>query len=222
MRTSYLLDSTCIACNRCYSSSVGPIPLTALETVAMVTIETDLGRFEGSTLKDAERVYKKAQREADKRSKIREGIQAVAFRRAQAGGFQILTHKIRHETADFPRGWAFTSADHADIRFYAEIGESKPGEDTPITIETQDGRGTFGVWRRSTFRGVVSNGSGFAIAVALREHGDKDELLYAVGTNEGEAQMARLYGIVSDDFRERRVVSSVAVAVESGEPVAVG
>lgn len=69
----------------------------------MVTITTDAGSFTADTMREAQKIARKAQREFDKRQAERMIDEMHAAERAKARGFLILSRVLSRQ--DFPSSW---------------------------------------------------------------------------------------------------------------------
>jgi len=162
----------------------------------MVTIETDNGRFEADTIKEAQRLERKAARENAKREAAKAKLRDVARLHAAAAGFDILSRKA--DGREFPPAWTFFPAGspHTTAR------EKMPREfdrACNVEIETADGRGEFDFYG-SRFVGNVENGAGWTIAIALSDD-SAGVRLFAAGACETEAAVILIPGMKPEDFR---------------------
>lgn len=167
----------------------------------MVTLETQHGRFTAETVKDAEKLAKKAAREAEKRDAAISELRKVANVRADAQAFRILRMKASEN--GIPRGWAVRPVGMPHGTTTVKRAAEEFFGDDVLVIETEDGRGEMNIYRNS-FVGHIENGAGWTIAVVLRADGV--DRVFAVGTHEGQAQGVNLKGMVEvEDFPARRM-----------------
>lgn len=159
-----------------------------------VELKTEHGTFTGETVKECEKLAKKAAREAEKRREAVEEKKYLAKLRAKAVGFQLLQGKAIGNP--IPR-WAWKADYKPDSVMLARAGVGTACEDE-LTITTADGAGN-GLVFRGKYRGRLINGLGFVSAIGLEET-DGEIGLHAVGTNEGEAEFAYVPGFRPADF----------------------
>lgn len=172
----------------------------------MVTLETQHGRFEAETVKAAEKLAKKAAREAEKRDAAQYELRKVANVRAEAQAFRLVRMKASEN--GIPRGWALRPAGTPHGTVTVRRGGDETYGDDVLTIETEDGRGELHITRHS-FVGHVENNAGWAIAVVLLCDGL--ERVYAVGTHEGQAAAEYMRDMVTVmDFPGRRLADASA------------
>lgn len=164
----------------------------------MVTLETPYGKFEGDTVKDAQKLARKAEREGKKQEEIRAAKRTLARMRAEAQAFRIMRAKMTREDG-LPRRWNF-AVGGTQYREVSVTGGEDYYADQTLTVGTEDGRGSHGIYG-ARFVGDVCAGSGYTIAVVLRERGDDKDTVYAVGTNEGELVLESLPTVTLADFR---------------------
>lgn len=163
----------------------------------MVIIETDNGRFEGETIREAERAAKKAAREAAKLEAARAELRKRATLEAMANGFKIL----RAVASDngIPRGWAVRPAEKC---YGVKHLEADPADrlNDRYEIETEHGRGVLKLYRGKC-RGFIDNASGWLMACVVDDY-DGNPRVYAVGAHEGEADAELVPGVSPDQFRK--------------------
>lgn len=160
----------------------------------MYAIETDLGRFQADSEKEAKRLLRKAQTaqakidaEANRKYK-----QARLLACAQA----YAIYDRLHSDKDMPRGWRLlpVTATSTSAR---EIYDSERHE-RGYTIETGEGMATaFPYSRISSF---LENGSGYCMAIYIENEPD----LYAVGTFEDTIAWVPVHGVDSSKFNQGR------------------
>lgn len=159
----------------------------------MYAIETELGRFEAETEKDA----KKALRAAMKRQETIDADENRKYQKARlvalSVGFRIYEQSFMtdHAAGALPRGWRYFN--HLDDYTCKEIHEDgRRGYE----IDTENGRAK--VFPYDPIVGYVENGAGFCIAVAIA---NQDMDLFAVGVFEDRLVWHGLTGIKITQFR---------------------
>lgn len=157
-------------------------------TVNGIEIESDNPQGIARAVARAKRAEKKAeeQRQAD---------YAAAKRLAEAEGYRILCAKVTRDEK-MPRGWRLYRPGHKWARnLFVEA------KDNPFTtlIFTAGGKIELEMWRRQ-FLGAVSNGSGFAWLLFVRD-GEKI-LCYAIAVVNGVFALAECPGVQMEDFEQ--------------------
>lgn len=172
----------------------------------MVAIETEHGRFEAETEKEALKAARAAKRVAAAQQKQREADYKVAVLRAEANGYRILS---RVATGNVPRGWIYYRPTDRYSAVQVTVKVDCMGEHAyhEATYETDGGRLTV-AHHGYTVDGVVADGAGFVMAVFLRENRRAEENSlcpvapegYAIGV-EGESWCLReLPGVRPETF----------------------
>lgn len=156
-----------------------------------VTLKTEHGEFTAETVKECEKLARKAERDAAKADKAREERQGIARQRAQATGYRILAASLGGGMSGC---WSYVPLDElttADAARLHGIHELK--------IETEDGTGTLILPSLAYFAGLIQGASGYALAIHLAGEGTIAGV-YAVGTHDGEAVTVDLPGVSPADF----------------------
>ena len=157
----------------------------------MIVIETENGRFEGETEREALRLARKARRESAKREHLAAIARKRAYDRARCEGFNILARKLSGQ--GFPRGWRFIPAGDPHCPTIERRGESL----RRIVIETEDGRGELEFYKIEIL-GIVENGAGWAMGVFVVNDGKTE--LWSVGADGSATAIAHCPGILPSEF----------------------
>jgi hypothetical protein len=156
----------------------------------MFAIETDLGRFEGETERDAKALLRKAQ--ARKRAEDKENERRYAQARYHAAMVAYSIYERKSSGQAFPAGWRA----HTINSRHSAVNSSYVDYRTTYTIDCEHGRGSTAPFDPITHS--VENGAGYCIAVSIA---NQDCELFAVGACEGVIAWLPMPGIALDDFR---------------------
>lgn len=145
-----------------------------------ITITTDYGTFTGETEKAALKAARKGRAEAAKRNEAAGREYQTALTHAAENGFRILCRVVRGEPIVTRHGeWVPPTSDQSrgvfDC-FASDKTEILPGvllERTEAVALSHPG------W---TFRGLLLNGSGWAVGYILTENETGEDHFYAIGT----------------------------------------
>lgn len=162
----------------------------------MYAIETDIGRFEADTEKDAKKLLRAARRKQDAIDAENARKYEQARLRAFQHAYNVYERKGRGE--EMPRGWRIkpvttTNDSYACREFWSEEKHSR--------AYRIDG-GANGVADVSPYDPIthyLENGSGYCIAVVIA---NQDSELFAVGVYDGIACWVPLYGVSISEFRQ--------------------
>ena len=168
----------------------------------MIAVETEFGRFEADTEREALKLSRAAKREAAKQQKVDDANREVAKCRAAATGYGILYHVAELNGDQSRRGW----------RVYRPGDKWFPHskvEDSYETyrIETEHGYAHIKFFRSFYGRcstdhhiiGMLMNGCGYHIAIWVQS-GD-DLICYSVGACEDQYHMAELPRVNTSMFQ---------------------
>lgn len=161
----------------------------------MFAIETDLGRFQGETEREAKRLLHKAIREAKKREREIESLRKTARERAESAAYGFYERLHRNGQDNWPRGWRLITASENCWSCRRVWDESV--HHTVWHIESEDGRAVCDVYDGVTH--CVENGAGYCIAVAIPK---QDAELFAVGVCGEVGCWVPMPGIKAEWFRE--------------------
>lgn len=155
----------------------------------MFAIETELGRFEADTEKDAKRLLRAAQRKQAAIDASENEIRTLAHLRACKAAYFIYERKGRGE--EMPRGWRVKPVSECS---YCCRTIYKDGH-RHYQIETEQGIAVVDPYDDITH--CVENGAGFCMAVSIA---NQDCELFAVGVNEERAAWVAMPGVSRDEF----------------------
>lgn len=162
----------------------------------MFAIETDLGRFEAETEKEAKKLLRAAQAKDRKEREIKKGLYDLARMRAQANGYWVYSRLA--EEKEFPRGWSY----HDPLGKYspATLSYSDSLSRTPkITWQGEHGTAESEHYGYD-FWGCVSNGAGFPLLAFIRDRHSKVIECYAIGIEQDQCCWVAMHGITIDQF----------------------
>lgn len=161
----------------------------------MYAIETDLGRFEGETEREAKRklqtAKRKHNREAAERERIREAARSVAYKHAYAFYSRYLSGE-----KCAPAWLLYRGADSYGFKILRMYPHDVDGN--TLDFDTPDGHAKINYWRAPVLTGVIIDGGGYAKAIEL-DCGDGPQL-FAVGYSQDIAVLEPLFGIPVDWF----------------------
>lgn len=165
----------------------------------MITIETEHGRFEADTEKDALRQVRAAKRAAAKQAKVDEQNRQTAYERAAVNGYAILSRLLDQGHA--PRGWRYCEL---GSRFCMHTTEKFTAFDKmyhEVRYETEWGNVTAEHWGHRLV-GTVWNGAGFCICAFFQDidHMDWEPTAIAVGVCEDQIAFRELPTIMISFF----------------------
>lgn len=168
----------------------------------MYAIETELGRFEGDTEKEAKKALRKAQRERAKQDAIESELRKVARLRAESQAYHIYDEKTRvalghQKRTSLPPGWVLYPV--TTEGYCVREGYDTNRHERYYDIETEDGRAS--VYPYDAITHFVMNGAGFCMAIAIA---NQDVELFAVGVHEERAYWVPLYGVKREEFRHSK------------------
>lgn len=157
----------------------------------MYAIETDLGRFEADTEKDAKKLLREAKIKQDKLDAIENEMHVMARHLACRSAYWIYSH--RGEKDGYPSGWRLKPVTESSypcrLIFDAEAGLRT------FLVETSDDSATIRPYDRITH--CVESGAGYCIAIAIE---NQDCELFAVGIHEGRICWLPLFGVAMSEF----------------------
>ena len=135
-------------------------------------IETDLGRFEAETEKEAKKALKAAQKRQAKIDAEHNANYLIARGRACGEAYNILSRKLSGK--EMPPGWRIKPVNEKTWccrLFWCEVKQQRG-----YMIETAEG--CCAVFPYDAITHVLENGAGFAMAIAIEK---QDYELFAVG-----------------------------------------
>lgn len=155
-------------------------------------IETELGRFEGETEREAKKLLRAAKKEADAQRTIATSRRHMASLHAAVQAATIMDFFIEGAA---PCGWRFYPAGHENAArvVYDDEGEYR----ADLIVDTKWGRTNIELYRPELV-GSLMDGSGYTIAVWLQD--GQQVAGHAVGHSEGESSMYRLPLTIQPDF----------------------
>jgi hypothetical protein len=167
----------------------------------MIAIETENGRFEAETLKEAKKLADKAEREARKQSAAREVLTKTARERAEAQGFRMIRSRHLNGNPDkpFPRGWRFIPSHSSGIQCVKQLPKSDSWYYPQLQIETEAGTGLVEFSGRRLW-GWIENGAGFCLAVVVDSIYSKDPKVCAVGVCDNVAWYEEVPTVQPSEF----------------------
>lgn len=169
----------------------------------MVKLETSAGIFEAETVREAEKMAKRAAKLQAKQHAERESILEIARARAGLNGLRILRWKAEGE---FRPRWTWkpntVPMDRCALKIELDVDGPAGFPMDKIEIDTEHGKGILYAYRNS-YAGYVENGSGYVVMIALQGEGETLQF-YAVGANAGLAECEAVPGILPTDFRESK------------------
>jgi len=156
----------------------------------MYVIETEEGRFEADTERDAKKLRRAAQKkqaaiDADDNRKY-----TLARLKATQVGYGLYERKGRGET--MPRGFRYKLVTEDTYPARRSCGDGR----RIYHIDTGDSSGRVAPYDEIV--GYIENGAGFCIAIAIAE---QDCELFAVGACEETVVWVPLYGISITEFK---------------------
>lgn len=158
----------------------------------MYAIETNLGRFEADSEKEAKKALKAAQKIQAKIDAENNVSYRIARSRACEEAYSILSRKLSGK--DMPPGWRIKTVDESNWccrRFWCEKRQQRG-----YMIHTADG--SCAVFPYDSITHVLENGSGFAMAIGIE---NQDCELFAIGIEKTQAAWVMLEGIERKDFK---------------------
>lgn len=158
----------------------------------MYAIETDLGRFEADTERDAKRKLRAAKKKQDAIDIEASRKYQAAILKASSQAYCLYERKGRGE--EMPRGWMYFTDTATTFRAVRQTARGDYHE-RGYEIETSDGKAT--AFPYDDIVGFVENGAGFCMAVAIA---NQDCELFAVGVFEDRVAWLPLYGISVCEF----------------------
>ena len=162
----------------------------------MYAIETDVGRFEGETEREAKRLERSARRAAGKQEKTDQANRETARIRAQTAGFRVLSQIVAG--GDCPTGWVFYSTRH---RFGPKLERGDNGYSTTCILDTQWGTGKWTYVDGShSVVGAAWTSGGFH-QVLFVDNGDGPDA-YSIGVCEDQIVLERMCGVKVEWFRQ--------------------
>lgn len=161
----------------------------------MYAIETELGRFEADTERDAKKQLRNARARARKEEASRQALNDIARSRAERQAYRI--YSVYHDRANCYPAWRLYRSGYGYKVARMIAGEL--GYAYTLSVDTPDGEARNEYWRMR-LTAVVIDGSGYAIAVEMTDE-TSGAHLYAIGTHAGIIQLAEIPGIPQDWFR---------------------
>ena len=161
----------------------------------MFAIETELGRFEADTEREAKKALRaamKTQAAIDAReNEIHKQCRLLAGNQAYA----IYDNIMRKES--MPRGWRIKTVSTAaeSVRM---IPDDTASRGRAYVIDAEHGSATVRPYDAITH--YLENGAGWCIAVAIA---NQDAELFAIGVSENRCYWVPLYGVAMSDFVNR-------------------
>ncbi len=153
----------------------------------MVTITNEYGTFKGETEKQAMSAARKGKREAAMRQEQEGREYNAALTDAAENGFKILCRVIEDGTPISPRGeWVGVGSERSFSG--SSVFDCYESEKTEIQAAVLLGLANPVALQHTgcTFRGVLLNGSGWAVAYMLTDNESGKDTLYAIGTAAGK------------------------------------
>jgi hypothetical protein len=163
----------------------------------MIVLETDHGRFEAATEREALTAARKAKKAADTLERQREANRGLAYLRAERNGYRILRWKARN---DCPRGFIARPGEPCGPTIHVASGSSTTWHQA--SYETPDGRITID-HHGYRVEGVATDAGGFTVAVFLTDDSGQREA-YALGVAGDQWAFADLPGVSMADWKEGR------------------
>ena len=158
----------------------------------MFAIETELGRFEAATEKEAKAAMRKAQRGAKAAAEEKSARYNRALERAAAAGFDLLKRKLTGEGMAFE----WTDANTPCGPRVTAVGERHQ----MATVDTADGAAEIELYGYRCAGAVVGPG-GWCKALAMQDADRPGETeFYAVGVCEGVFAWTRVPGVSRADY----------------------
>jgi hypothetical protein len=163
----------------------------------MIVLETEHGRFEAATQREALAAARKARKAVDALQKRRDADRGLAYLRAERNGYRILRWKAQ---GDSPRGFVARPGEPCGPALHVASNSSKAWQQA--TYETAEGRVTID---HPGYRvlAVASDAGGFTVAVFLQDDSGRREA-YALGVAGDQWAFADLPGVGMDDWKEAR------------------
>ncbi len=156
----------------------------------MFTVELPSGqKIECATEKELKREIRKAKKIEDENFKENERKGKQARKESMCVGFNLLDRFVDEKSVPF--GWRFLPPEKMHRKPYPEV-TSFGKVWHKCTYETEGGTSEFEHYGYIV-RGIIENGSGFAMAVLLTENaGDKNSHLFAIGIFEDKCVLTSL------------------------------
>lgn len=162
----------------------------------MYAIETELGRFEADTEREAKKAMRAAKAKAERDRKLKNHRRQIASERAKATAFDVMNRVLSGEPC--PCGWRYYPAGHKHAcRAKREPSSISGYPRSTITVRTKYGEVAIPDWY-VRLMGSVMNGAEWDILLYV-DNGD-DELCVAVGVCEGVYAIETIHGIPSTWF----------------------
>lgn len=155
----------------------------------MYVIETELGRFEGDTEKQAKAALRKRQKEQEKIDAEECRLRKIAQDRAESMAYRFYE---RHHQGRMPKGWRVLPVSESG---YSCRRILEDGYRVGYEIDGGDSRARVFPYDAITY--YVENGAGFCTAIAIA---NQDVELFAVGVHEGRACWVPMPGISMTEF----------------------
>lgn len=161
----------------------------------MYAIETDLGRFEGDTEKEAKAAMRKARKIAQAKERELEELRKTARMRAEAVAYGFYERLHSNGQLSWPRGWRLITASE-NCWSCRKVWDDNAHQ-TVWHMETEHGKAVCDVYDGVSH--AIENGAGYCIAVAIPK---QDAELFAVGVCGEVGCWVPMPGIRAEWFRE--------------------
>lgn len=165
----------------------------------MYAIETELGRFEAETEREAKRMVKRASLEAQRQRDDLTRNQRAARMVAEHNACRIYSRFLSVDAC--PKAWIAYDPSHEMVRGMVTVSQDYIGSSV-FKVQTPDGPCVADWWRMAVKR-VIIDGGGWPMALAISIDGGA-EMLCAVGGAEGALVLETINGITADWFCESK------------------
>lgn len=139
----------------------------------MYAIETELGRFEGETEKDAKRKLRAAEKKHAAEHAAKQKLAEAARTRARLAALYLLERVVRQETIEA------VTPETANVTRIVALDD---GLTTKLEVWTNDGEAAMHYWLPVSVHAVILNCGGWPLAILM---GDNERQWHAVGGCDG-------------------------------------